>query len=273
MIKMVAVDMDGTFLNDERKYDKQAFLTLFKRMKQQHIHFVAASGSQYQRLRHEFAEVADEMDYISQNGAIVHRGNQLQHIEAISDDQVHAVLDLLNATFKPGVVNQEVVAGLHGTYVNQDMDPEVLKIVKYYYRPVIGVASLSGIAARKVKDQFTKLAISFTPGVDFDAASAKLSKLLPDRLTSETSGFNTDLVGSDKANKRSGLRALQDYYQVADDELMTFGDNENDLSMLKMTPNSFAMKNAAVKIRRSAAHVTAYDNNHNGVLETLKMAL
>lgn len=273
MIKMVAVDMDGTFLNDKRTYDKTTFLTLFKQMKQRHIHFVAASGSQYQRLRHEFAEVADQMDYISQNGAIVHTGDKLQHLEAISDDQVHHVLKILTDAFEPGVVNQEVVAGLHGTYVNRDMDPEVLKIVKYYYRPVIGVDSLASIAAQTVKDQFTKLAISFTPGVDFDAASAKLAKLLPAKLTSETSGFNTDLVGSEKANKRSGIRALQEHYQIADDELMTFGDNENDLSMLTMTPNSFAMKNAAVKIQQSAAHVTQLDNNHNGVLETLKIAL
>ncbi|KRK97424.1 Cof-like hydrolase [Secundilactobacillus odoratitofui DSM 19909 = JCM 15043] len=273
MIKMVAVDMDGTFLNDERTYDKQAFLTLFKRMKQNNVHFVAASGSQYQRLRHEFAEVADQMDYISQNGAIVHRGHDLQHIEAISDDQVHDVLQLLSQTFAPGEINQEVVAGLNATYVNQDMDPEALKIVKYYYRPVIGVTSLRQIAARAVKDQFTKLAISFTPGVDFDQASSRLAKLLPQKLSSETSGFNTDLVGSANANKRSGIRALQEHYQVADDELMTFGDNENDLSMLTMTPNSYAMKNAAAKIQNAAAHVTQFDNNHSGVLETLKMAL
>ncbi|WP_203650210.1 HAD-IIB family hydrolase [Secundilactobacillus yichangensis] len=273
MIKMVAVDMDGTFLNDKRQYDKALFLSLFKQMKARHIHFVAASGSQYQRLRHEFAEVADQMDYISQNGAIVHSGNQLQHIEAISDEEVHGVIQLLRKTFEPGLINQEVVSGLHGTYVNRDMDPEVLKIVKYYYRPVIGVDNLATIAGKKVKDQFTKLAISFTPGINFDRASAKLAKALPAKLTNETSGFNTDLVGSANATKRSGIRILQDHYQIADDELMTFGDNENDLSMLTMTPHSFAMKNAANKIRHSAAHVTQFDNNHNGVLETLRMAL
>ena len=78
MIKMVAVDMDGTFLNDERTYDKTMFLSLFKQMQAHHIHFLPA-GSQYQRLRHEFAEVADQMDYISQNGAIVHSGGELRY--------------------------------------------------------------------------------------------------------------------------------------------------------------------------------------------------
>ncbi|MFC6253972.1 HAD-IIB family hydrolase [Secundilactobacillus hailunensis] len=273
MIKMVAVDMDGTFLDDKRQYDKATFLSLFKRMKARHIHFVAASGSQYQRLRHEFAEVADQMDYISQNGAIVHSGGKLQHIEAISDQQVHDVIQLLRKSFKPGLISQEVVAGLNGTYVNRDMDPKILKIVKYYYRPVIGVDNLATIASTAVKDQFTKLAVSFAPGINFDSASAKLAQVLPAKLTNETSGFNTDLVGSANATKRSGLQILQDHYQIADDELMTFGDNENDLSMLTITPHSFAMKNAADKIRQSAAHVTQFDNNHNGVLETLKMAL
>lgn len=273
MIKMVAVDMDGTFLNDERTYDKATFLSLFNKMKQNHVRFVAASGSQYQRLRHEFAEVADDMDYISQNGAIVHRGSALQHVEAISDYDVHQVLQTLSHTFQPGEINQEVVAGLNGTYVNVDMDPEALKIVKYYYRPVIAVESLKTIAAKAVKDQFTKLAISFTPGIDFDVASAKLAAQLPEMLSSETSGFNTDLIGSAKANKRSGIRRLQEHYQIADDELMTFGDNENDLSMLTMTPNSYAMKNAASKIQQAAGHVTEADNNHNGVLDMIAKAL
>ncbi|WP_162231472.1 HAD hydrolase family protein [Secundilactobacillus paracollinoides] len=70
MIKLVAVDMDGTFLRDDRTYDKARFLDLFKRMQQNHIHFVAASGSQYQRLRHEFTEVADNMDFISQTAPL-----------------------------------------------------------------------------------------------------------------------------------------------------------------------------------------------------------
>lgn len=273
MIKLVAVDMDGTFLRDDRTYDKDRFLRLFRVMQEKHIRFVAASGSQYQRLRYKFAEVADEMDFISQNGAIVHSGSELKQITPISDDQVHSVLNLLHQRFGGNDINQEVVAGLNGTYVGTDISPEALKVVKYYYRPVVSVPSLAKLVGHSVTDQFTKIAINFADHVDFQAASSALSRALPEALSTETSGFNTELIGSSKANKRSGIRALQEAYQIADDEVMTFGDNGNDLSMLTLTPHSYAMKNAAATIQQAAGHVTVVDNNHDGVLETLAGAL
>ena len=33
MIKAIAVDMDGTFLNSNNDYDREAFLELFKKLK------------------------------------------------------------------------------------------------------------------------------------------------------------------------------------------------------------------------------------------------
>ncbi len=273
MIKLVAVDMDGTFLRDDRTYDKGRFLDLFTRMQKNHIHFVAASGSQYQRLRHEFTEVADNMDFISQNGAIVHQGDQLKEILPLSDKQVHGIIATISRLFAKHDVNQEVVSGLNGTYVNADMDPEALKVVKYYYRPVISVSSLAQLVGQTVNDQFTKIAINFAETVDFQQARTTLKAQLPDFLSSENSGFNTELIGLKDATKRSGIRALQKLYNIADDEVMTFGDNENDLSMLTMTPNSFAMKNADAHIQKAAGNVTQFDNNHDGVLAAMAEAL
>nr|WP_260448985.1 HAD hydrolase family protein [Listeria booriae] len=50
-IKMIAVDMDGTFLNSEKKYNVARFNTLFSRLKEKDIKFVVASGNQYFQLR------------------------------------------------------------------------------------------------------------------------------------------------------------------------------------------------------------------------------
>lgn len=50
-IKMIAVDMDGTFLNDQKEYNVFRFNQLFKVMQEKNIKFVVASGNQYFQLR------------------------------------------------------------------------------------------------------------------------------------------------------------------------------------------------------------------------------
>ena len=48
------------------------------------------------------------------------------------------------------------------------------------------------------------------------------------------------------------------------DEVMAFGDNGNDLSMLEEAGVSVAMGNSSAEIRDRCDHVCG-DNNHNGV--------
>ncbi|MDN3537397.1 HAD hydrolase family protein [Limosilactobacillus fermentum] len=55
--------------------------------------------------------------------------------------------------------------------------------------------------------------------------------------------------------------------------MVTFGDNENDLGLLTMTPQSYAMKNAAPFIQGQAANVTTHTNNESGVLRTINALL
>ena len=56
-------------------------------------------------------------------------------------------------------------------------------------------------------------------------------------------------------------------------EIVTFGDNENDLGMLAMTSQSYAMQNAQPIIQMQAAHTTTIDNNHDGVLQTINQLI
>lgn len=83
MIKMIATDMDQTFLNNQNTYNKDRFKELFNEMQRQKIHFVAASGSQHERLRALFTPYANQMDFISQNGSIIYSGDQLLDVEQL----------------------------------------------------------------------------------------------------------------------------------------------------------------------------------------------
>ena len=47
MIKLIATDMDGTFLRDDMTYDEAQFALLHQRIQLQGTRFVIASGNQY----------------------------------------------------------------------------------------------------------------------------------------------------------------------------------------------------------------------------------
>ena len=47
MIKLVAVDVDGTFMRSDYTWDEARFEKIFARMKKAGCNFVVASGNQY----------------------------------------------------------------------------------------------------------------------------------------------------------------------------------------------------------------------------------
>lgn len=45
-VKVIVTDMDGTFLDDAKKYDRTRFMAQFEQLQQRNIEFVVASGNQ-----------------------------------------------------------------------------------------------------------------------------------------------------------------------------------------------------------------------------------
>ena len=70
-IKLIAVDMDGTFLSDQKTYNRERFMAQYQQMKAQGIRFVVASGNQYYQLISFFPEIANEIAFVAENGGWV----------------------------------------------------------------------------------------------------------------------------------------------------------------------------------------------------------
>lgn len=71
-------------------------------------------------------------------------------------------------------------------------------------------------------------------------------------------------------NKASGLAYLQSHWQVTASQTAAFGDNGNDLEMLREADYSYAMQNAIMPVKQMATYLTPYDNNHDGVLAAIE---
>lgn len=79
-IKVIVTDMDGTFLDDAKQYDRDRFQAQFEQLKARDIEFVVASGNQYYQLISFFPELKDRISFVAENGALVFdRGEQIFH--------------------------------------------------------------------------------------------------------------------------------------------------------------------------------------------------
>ena len=70
MIRMIAADMDGTLL-DSRKRLPQDLFPLIRQLQDRNVRFVVASGRQYYNLEAQFGEIADQVTFLRENGALI----------------------------------------------------------------------------------------------------------------------------------------------------------------------------------------------------------
>lgn len=94
-IKLIAVDMDGTFLNDEMAYNKERFMNQYRELKARGIKFAVASGNQYAQLTSFFPEIKSEIAFISENGAFVVNAGEELFAGNMSEDTIKAVIRAL----------------------------------------------------------------------------------------------------------------------------------------------------------------------------------
>jgi HAD-superfamily hydrolase, subfamily IIB len=71
-------------------------------------------------------------------------------------------------------------------------------------------------------------------------------------------------------NKGAQIKKLMNLYNIKESNVYTFGDSINDIDLVTTFTNGFAMKNSNKRLLAVAHKVTQYDNNHNGVVKTLK---
>ena len=95
-IKVIATDMDGTFLDDKGSYDKERFSQILDAMAARDMHFVVASGNSMSRLKPMFAETFDRLHFVAENGGQVVSYGKLLCQEFMGSNDVENLLRYFN---------------------------------------------------------------------------------------------------------------------------------------------------------------------------------
>lgn len=264
-VKLIAVDMDGTFLNQEKEYNKQRFLQQYQQLKAKGIHFVAASGNQLYTLKYYFPEIANEISYVAENGAFVVSANEEVHFSHFSQK----VKDEIITDLQQDYASAMIVCGKQGAYIGQDVpDTDMPKLNKYFKR-LTQVDKLENIS-----DEVCKITINTQHYDFFDLEKALKNKtyIQQQKVKMVSSGFGfIDLIVP-KKHKAYGLDFLQKRWNIADHELLTIGDNNNDIEMVEKAGFGIAVQNAIPELKNVAGYVVK-SNEEEAVLNVIDCVL
>lgn len=258
-IKMIAVDMDGTFLDKDKTYNKPYFWKLFHRMKEKGIHFVAASGNQFPQLQMYFSEIEQEMSFVAENGAyILEKGQEVYSADmglALAEQAIIALEYYSDTPF--------VVCGKKTAYVHREIPEASYELFKRYYRCLEKVEDF-----QEIDDVIFKFATAFEEN-EVPEVLRYLEGELQGKLVPVASGYGfIDLI-QPNVHKGNAIQLLQKNWQVAKEESAAFGDSPNDLEMLQSVGWSFAMENADDEVKGAAKKVIG-ENNSESLLRTIE---
>ncbi|WP_295728709.1 Cof-type HAD-IIB family hydrolase [uncultured Limosilactobacillus sp.] len=259
MIKAIAVDMDGTFLNSQSTYDHERFAKVFQQLQAHHIQFIVASGNPIYQLKMAFPDYVNDLCFVAENGVECFDHNQLVYCGEITSEAIQGILQLHLSI--PG--STFLLSGLHHAFVFKDENPDFIQRIRHHYPRMVMIDSLTNI-----DDQIVKLQMD-VPGEMTQQMQDQINHDFASQLTAVSSGYgNLDLIvsGLDKA---TGLKALMKRHGWQNQEIMAFGDGQNDMTMLQLAGESYAMQNGDPRVIQLAKH-TAPTNDQNGVLVTIE---
>jgi Cof subfamily protein (haloacid dehalogenase superfamily) len=259
-IKLIVTDMDGTLLNEKNEVSPR-FFQQFEELKKHDIHFVAASGRQYQSILSKLDPIKNEISIIGENGGIMQHANETKVLLKLTDSDVQHCISLLRLVKDCFIV----LCGRKSAYI-ESSSAKFMTQLKTYYSEVEQVEDLTQVT----DDDFVKIAV-----YHFESSEAYIYPQVQNLIDSYqvvVSGQNWLDISHIKSNKAYALKMIQNDLGVTLNETMVFGDYNNDIGMLKLARLSFAMKNAHPNVIKIANYQTK-SNTEEGVEDILEKLL
>lgn len=261
MIKLIATDMDGTFLKADKSYDRTLFAKALALMEKRGVRFVVASGNQFNNLKSRFPGVSDRLYYIAENGGLIAHGHQIVQENTLSPRQVAEAKQLSDehpATFT-------IWAGEQAAYVRKRDGQAFYHEMARFFNDLKSVDEFP-----LQQDRFFKMTFVIHEG-GVSQIAAQMKKKFPDLGFVCGSAVSID-VARPGLNKAVGLQYFHDYFDIKPEEMVAFGDSGNDVAMLKYAGQSFVTATAMPEAKQVADEVLASseeDAVQNKIIELL----
>ena len=263
-IKLIACDIDGTLLDDSKTISSN-MLDIINILKEKNIMFILTTGRNDIYVKGLAKKIGITTPIVACNGAFIREifTKKVIYEQFLDSESVKKIIDYcLRNKYDFTLSSYDVMycayyskrMNIFHEY-NHKMEPEDKILIKKVY-------SVEDININKIFKIFLwRLS---------DEEKEKFYETFSDRdiiiVSSEKDGIDITLKDVKKGN---AIKFLSDYYNISLDNIAVFGDNYNDISMLRLTKNSFSMGNAVDEVKR-IANFEIESNNEDGVAKAIK---
>lgn len=261
MIKLVVSDIDGTLVPEGTHNINPELFSVILELKNRGIQFAAASGRHWSSVDKAFTPIRERIFYIADNGGFMGIYNRALFVDTLPRD---AAMEYIRDMKKvPGM--EMVVSAPTVTYMDSKNEKFCSWIKNGYLYDVKMVEDVS-----KIDDEILKVAVFCENNLDSVYREAK--ERYEDYGNLIISGAAWVDYTPKQVNKGHALKVLQDSLNIRPEETMVFGDQLNDIEMMKQAYYSFAVSDGREEVRKEA-RFQADKSTRDGVLKVLKYLL
>jgi len=254
-IRLVAVDLDGTLLNDSKTVSERTVRALAG-LPERNVRVVIASARPPRRVRHIYKSLGLDTLQINYNGALIWDEPNLRAVyhRPLPGNFVRQMVDFARDLYEEVLVSCEVMDRWYTDRSDQSYTTETGRMFKPDVIAPVG--------------EFCKLEITKLLFLTEPAIIARLEPALLERFGKQVVILQTDehmlQIIHPKAGKAAALGRVAAHYNINLEDVMAIGDAPNDVGMLQLAGVAVAMDNAPARVKQ-VAHWVAPSNNDHGV--------
>lgn len=262
MYKLIAVDMDGTLLREDKTISNRT-KAVIRKAADQGVKIVLASGRPLAGLERylEELDLLGEDEYVmSFNGSVIQNANTKEVISknVLKGSDLKALYKLaqslnlnIHAFTSQGLVTPKMS---EYTVVESNINQIPVHIVDF----------------DTISDEEDVIKVMFVdPQPVLDEAIKKLpAAVYEDYTVVKSAPFFLEFL-SRQSSKGTGVKALADYLGIRQEEVICIGDAGNDLDMIQFAGLGVAMANAFDEVKEAADYITK-SNEEDGVAHVIE---
>ena len=263
MIKLIAIDLDGTLLTDAKTIS-DTNKKILAAAKSRGVKFVICTGRPLIAIKEYLAELnlLDANDYsITFNGGLIqtNTGEILGKSAMPLEDVKHIYQLLMNLELPTDVLSDALCFQLATAVEHPSIYPRLNKALTFVPKTIDALTEdmLYNKVVAAIDVEYLDQKIALIPEEEYERF--EIFKTRPNLLEFMPKGVT----------KAFGLSVLGEHLGIATHEMMALGDEANDLSMITYAGMGVAMENATDGVK-SAANFVTRTNQADGVAHAIQ---
>ncbi|MBQ4343304.1 MAG: HAD family phosphatase [Erysipelotrichaceae bacterium] len=274
MIKLIAFDLDGTLLNHSGEISERT-LSVLNRAHEKGILLMCCTGRTAQSAHTALSKLQlDKKNgyFCGMNGQWIlsYRDYDVVQKEMLSESEIRKLAETIKNRFALAVLQKEnkmLIVYDKGKKWISDFYLKLSRLLWIYRQNDVYEKPESISLEQLSLEQYAKICFTAMPWT-IDKMITQISHHFNEYTCSKVAPFwmECQRKGISKGN---ALKAVAEKEGILQEEIIAFGDGENDISMLAYAGKGIAMKNAMRKVKNCADEICG-SCNHDGVAKYLE---